>query len=982
MKIKALLPSILVSLLYSCAPEPVHVTDVILDSKALTLEVGTSERLTATVSPNDADNSIIIWSSDNASVAKVSSGLVTAVAPGTARITASSDDGGKSDVCVVTVPIPYIFVTGVSLNQTAIELDEGSWIQLKASVSPSNADDPSLRWTSSNQDVAQVTSDGTVLAMTPGVADITVTTVDGEKTATCKVTVKNRVTSLTLEPDQMDLVVGDESDIVAKLEPAGAKVQVNWKSASPERVSVDEKGHIKALSAGNAVICASTDSKGIMAFCKIHVRNKLQSVSVTTTATEVFIGETLPLTVTVLPANLPDTELTWTSSNSSVATVNANGVLSAKAKGTVTVSATVKNGPETKSGSVELKVIQPVTSITVSPDTYELYAGEEVEIEKVLSIKVTPSDADDPSWKYGMSAAGIINVEKGKLTGLKAGKVTLVITPNKAKSDVASARCSITVKAKVESVSLSGESTRTVHVGGAIKLSASVSPSNANQEIVWSSSKPEFATVDEKGTVTGIKAGETVITAASKEDPEKKASCTVTVQNIAVNTITLNQSSLSIVEGNTYQLTATVKPDNAFEKNVTWTSSNSAVATVSSTGLVTAIAEGTATITASCGGKTATCAVSVDPKVINVTSVTLNQTSVTVEMGEGFQLIATVLPEKASNKDVTWSSSNTSIARVDSFGKVTTSAIGSAVITVTTVDGAKTANCAVTVTAPPVSVSSIVLPYNSYTLTYGQTLDLSSASVLPTDATDKTLVWTSSDTSVASVTDGIVKAASKAGTTTITATSQSNPSVRATCSITVKSQIILVSKISISPSSLDLYLNQTYDKLTYTVTPSNADNKNIKWSVPQGGVASVDQNGIVTAVREGTSLIIAKSEDGNAQATIRVTVSKNAVASVSLESPSEITLKAGETYPLKVKVNAVDTKVPASNSKVTWKSSSTSVATVDSSGRITAKASGTATITVTSSDDSSKKATCKVTVLASGSSNGGSEGIDFEDWNF
>ena len=138
MKLKSLLTVLGALALVACAPEPVRVSQITLNTNALTLEVGESEKLTATVSPFNADNPTILWASDNASIAKVSGGTVTAVAPGTARITAKADDGGISDECVVTVPVPFVFVSGVTLDQTSVTMKETEWLQLHATVSPSN----------------------------------------------------------------------------------------------------------------------------------------------------------------------------------------------------------------------------------------------------------------------------------------------------------------------------------------------------------------------------------------------------------------------------------------------------------------------------------------------------------------------------------------------------------------------------------------------------------------------------------------------------------------------------------------------------------------------------------------------------------------------------------------------------------------------------------------------------------------------------
>ena len=981
MKLKSILTVLPLLLLASCAQDPVRVTSITLSSRALTLEVGTSETLTATISPFNADNAAIIWSSDNASVAKVSGGKVTAISPGTAKIVAKADDGGLSDACTVTVPIPYVFVSGVTLDQTSVELDEGSWIQLKATVMPADADDPSLRWTSSNPEVAHVTSDGTVLAIVPGTADITVTTVDGEKTATCKVTVMNRVTALTLEPDKMDILVGEESDIVAKLEPAGANVQVIWKSASPYVVSVDDKGHIKALSAGDAVICASTDTKGLMAFCKIHVRDRVQSIEITASSAEVVIGEKIQLEATVTPANLPDTEIQWATGNARIATVDANGFVTAKAKGKVTITATVINGTDSKSTTFEITVVQPVTSISVTPSSLEIFVGDELEVGKDIIIQTGPADADVATWHYGLSPSGIVSIEKGVIKGVKAGKVTVSVIAENSKPKDLTAKCTITVKAKVASVTISGGDTRSLLVGGSVKLTATVKPSNANQEVTWSSSSPEVATVDESGNVKALKAGETTVTVASNENPEIEATCKIVVENIPVESVTLNKSSLTLVEGNNETLTVTVTPDDVIDKSVLWTSSDPSVATVSDKGVVSAVSAGTATITATSTltpDKKAACTVTVHPKFIHVTDVSLDKSSLTLELGESATLSCTVSPADASDKSVTWSSSDEKVAKVDASGRVTTVAAGTATIIVTANDNGKRASCTVTVVPPPVLVSSITLSQTSATLAFGQTLALT-ATVLPEDATDPSVVWTSSNEKVATVSNGTVTAGSTAGTVKITAKSQSTPQVSATCTITVKSQIISVNGLSLDQVNMTLYVNQS-KTLKATVSPSNADNKEVIWSVAQGGVIRVDQTGTVTGLRTGNSTVIAKTADGGYMKTCSVTVTRNEVASVTLKETS-LVLKVGETYDLKYEVKAMDPSEKPSNSNVKWTSSNSHV-TVDTKGSIKAQSAGTATITVTSVDNSSKKATCEVTVLSSGAGAGGAEGIDFEDWNF
>ena len=177
------------------------------------------------------------------------------------------------------------------------------------------------------------------------------------------------------------------------------------------------------------------------------------------------------------------------------------------------------------------------------------------------------------------------------------------------------------------------------------------------------------------------------------------------IETISVTGVTINKSTLSLVEGSSETLSATITPENATNKTVLWTSSNTAVATVLN-GKVTAKSAGTAVITATTadGGYTASCTVTVTekaPTVISVTGVTLNKSAVSLEEGKTETLTATVLPTNATNKDVTWKSSAPGVASV-SNGVVTALKAGTAVITVTTADGGFTASCTVTVTAKPI----------------------------------------------------------------------------------------------------------------------------------------------------------------------------------------------------------------------------------------------------------------------------------------
>lgn len=274
-------------------------------------------------------------------------------------------------------------------------------------------------------------------------------------------------------------------------------------------------------------------------------------------------------------------------------------------------------------------------------------------------------------------------------------------------------------------------------------------------------------------------------------------SCTEKEATVEVSSVSLNTATIEMVEGETFNLVVTVLPKDAEYDGITWASSNASVASVNS-GTVTALKEGTATITASAGGKSSTCSVKVSSKVIPVTSVTLDKTTLSLAVGESAQLTATVTPADATDKNVIWTSSDESVAKV-ADGKVT--AVKAGKVTITAKCGDKTAECMLTVTIP---VKSISLDKTTLSLAVGESAQLTAA-VNPVDATDRNVTWTSSDKSVVLVSNGIVKAI-KVGFAVVTA-SVGNKSV--SCEITV-----------IYPDNIIYY---TADNGGEPVAPNNED---------------------------------------------------------------------------------------------------------------------------------------------------------------
>ena len=356
-------------------------------------------------------------------------------------------------------------------------------------------------------------------------------------------------------------------------------------------------------------------------------------------------------------------------------------------------------------------------------------------------------------------------------------------------------------------------------------LGATVSPANAtNQTILWSSSDVSIASIVPNGNVCAIGAsgvGSATITATTA-DGDYSASCVVTVTGVQTTGVTLDKTTLILGPGETYQLTATVQPENASVKTVKWFSSNEDDVYVSETGEVLAKAlngSSIITVTTDYGGFQATCEVTV--KYVEVTSVSLDKTSLSLPAGGSTTLTATTLPEDATNPVVVWSSSDDSIVKISSYdGNVATitadadSRGGTATITAACVNGTVTATCEVTVIVP---VEEVVLSNEELYLNIGDTFQLG-ASVRPVYATNQSITWSSSDDSVASVDSNGFLVAKKVGSATITVTTEDGGHTD-TCEVTVV------------PAEIN---GHAYVEMGVT----SADGKVLKWATMNVGATS------------------------------------------------------------------------------------------------------------------------------------------------
>ena len=496
-------------------------------------------------------------------------------------------------------------------------------------------------------------------------------------------------------------------------------------------------------------------------------------------------------------------------------------------------------------------------------------AGSTATLKKVVVKTEKPVTVDANVTDMQVTTANTALTVNGTVDTLQADANVTVSGNGDIKKQTGSGQISVSV------AGVSLDKTEIVLVeGSSEKLTATVEPTNAtNKNVTWSSDHEAIATVDQNGTVTARNGGQAIITVTTA-DGSKTATCTVNVRvhiGVPVQSVGLNKTELALEVGKTGTLEAKVEPSDATNKNVTWSSSNPEVATVDN-GVVTAVSAGEAiiTVTTEDGGKTATCKVTVNaPQTVPVTGVTLDKAELTLEKGSTGTLKATVAPQNATNNTVTWSSNNPEVATVDSTGKVVAQKPGNATITVTTVDGNKTATCEVTVKETPVAVTGVGLNTNQVELSVGEGNELQ-ATVTPENATNQKVTWKSNDTTIAKVDENGKVVGQKPGTTTITVTTVDGNKT-ATCEVTVKETPVAVTGVGLNTNDLKLSAGEG-NQLVVTITPQHATNPKVTWKSSAPEVATVDANGKVIAQAPGTATITVTTEDGQKTAACTVTV--------------------------------------------------------------------------------------------------------------
>ncbi|MEO6210820.1 MAG: Ig-like domain-containing protein, partial [Gemmatimonadaceae bacterium] len=706
----------------------------------------------------------VFWSSENPATATVSSGgVVTGIAIGVVRIAASSN--GKSGFSTITVIPPGVSSVRVSPTSAAIKVGETFHLQADALDASGNVlPDRTVTWTSTNTDVARVDNTGLVTGAGAGATTITATS-EG-KSGTAGIAVAAAVAaSITVVPTSVTITTGQTSQLTATVTDANGAVisgaPVTWTVDHSNIALVSSTGLVTGQAQGSAIVTATSGAAHVNVPITVTLP-PANAVIVSPSTVALLVSQTQQLTATITDAGgntIPGT-VTWSSNNTGVASVNANGVVTANAPGTATITGT--SGSVSGVSNVTVSLV-PVRRVVVIPDALAFTVADpatQLTVTLLDSIGGTLSQTGRPVT-FASNNTSVATVSG---TGLvtPVGPGTAVITVTQTGSGL-TAQATVTVtRVPVASVTIAPP-LDTLIVGQAVQLTATTKDGSGNtltgRTIVWDGSDDNVASVSSNGRVTAIAPGTLTVTATSEG---KTGTATIVVLAVPVASVTISPTSASVLVGSsTAPFTAVAKDGSGNVLNgrtITFASSNTAVATVdATTGVATGVAPGTTSITASSEGKTsinATLTVSAVP----VASVTISPTTQSVVAGANTPAFTVVTKDAGGNvltgRSITFNSSNTGVASIDASGIATGLSAGTTSITASS-EGVTSNSATLTVTPPP--VATVTVSPTSQSVVQNGNAPAFAATTKDGNGntrTGRTVTWSSSDPSIATIDPG------------------------------------------------------------------------------------------------------------------------------------------------------------------------------------------------------------------------------------
>ena len=547
--------------------------------------------------------------------------MVTFKAAGHVSIIASSETNPQiMATCDLTI---IKTVENIKLETAEISIAVGETYKLAPTINPSDASNKNLTYKSMNPKIADVSATGVITGKQAGTAYITVSTPDGKITANCTVNVTQKATGMKLSASALILDVGESYTLEVTFNPkTTTDTKVLWTISDKSIAKVDAKGKVTAVAAGETLLTAKS-SNGLTAVCKVKVNQPVGSIELNYTEYDLAVGDELELEVTFDNDDATNKKVKWKSSQSSIASVDKNGVVKGKKGGVAVITVTAdENGAQ---AFCVVTVEEPISEIKLNKTAYNLG------YHKTLLLKATlkTNSATNKKLKWLSSKNSVASVNKsGLVYGKKPGYTTIKVKATDGSGAEATAR--IRVVREAGSIS-ANPSYLPMIVGRRKTIKVKISPKNATYKTAkFKSANTDVAMVDSKGRVTALAAGKTKILISAKDNSGKKQVVVVRVREyIPATGLTLSNTTLTMGIGDKQSTVYSVVPSGTDDK-VKWSTNNKAVATVNKKGLITAVGAGKAVITASTtSGKTAQ---------VEVTVVGLNFNSLTLEQYDTYTL--------------------------------------------------------------------------------------------------------------------------------------------------------------------------------------------------------------------------------------------------------------------------------------------------------------------------------------------------------
>ncbi len=833
--------------------------------------------------------------------------------------------------------IPITIIDELFIDRTSAVMSLGSTLQLVAKAS--NLSIP-LIWSSSDDKILTVDEDGLVTAVKEGTAIIRVTqTINGvTKTAECTIVVTNSVSKIVLDPASKEIGIGEILTINAQITPKIPNISLKWVTSDEKIVSIEQPNDlsttVKGQKEGIAVITAINQENVVVGSCLVTVvgDHAIKSISLSQTNVTTSLAEkTFVLYATITPKEAENEPVVWSSSDSSIATVDQKGLVTLRKSGTVTIICTAKNDSAI-AASCRVTITQGVTGIRLDQSNINMNVGETFRLTYVLA----PVNASNTAVTFTSTNQSIATVNNtGVISARGVGQTAIIVKTNDGGH---MATCLVNVGRVATAVKLDATSI-VLNVGDYYNFETTITPADSTDTtLTWEVSDKSVAVVSNKGKVIAKKAGVSVIMAKTKSG--STAYCTVTVQQ-GVTGVQLDDHEGVIYIGDEWELNATVSPKSATTQDLKWVSSDRGVATIDANGRITGVKEGLTIITCTTvdGGYVDYCAVQVISPEVESQDIIVTPESCLIGVGKKMKLEAQVIPENTTDKTVEWISSNTDIVTVDEKGRITGVSVGNAVITCIAADGSGAeAYCEVEVCQ---EITDIQLNNTYLDLVVGDAVQIEGW-IFPSDATYG-VTWSSDDATVALVDQNGKVTALKAGDTVVRATAEDSSGVEAVCVVHVRNPVP-ITNIQVSESELVMVPGESRT-VSFTILPSGYTD-GYTWSSDNPVVASVNATtGMITANALGVANITIFAQSGRS-ASVKIYVVGLSKTTLSLQQYAT-TLISLEVY-----------GASQSDLDVRWYSDNERIAEVRN-GQITARAIGTTNIYAVVNG---RRLQCRVTV--------------------